>query len=232
MQFNQCLLRLILIITIVFYNPFLFCAQAANNKYISATVSISADGFISLEQAFKEVQPQLTNVDLLTNPICQKNYHMTLTGLNIILDPNLSSIQQQDVVKTVKNELSKAAHDALEKTLDHLKKKQKSTHAPIILKFAYIGIFQKKIVAIFETSEVIQILVNNIESYFKNNIKNLVQKKAVTAINKHQAILQPHVSLANITNNNQFFGVGLVTKTVVKDFHIGKPTSIISIQLR
>lgn len=232
MQINKFLLKF-LFLTIVLYSSFLFCAQAATNKYISATVSISANGFSSLERAFKNVKPRLKALKLNTTPIHQKQYHMTLAGFNIDLSTKLSHKQQLDVVKEVRRGLSKAAHDALSETLAQLKKKQKKAHAPIVLTFKQIRVFKKKIVAIFDMTGLVKKLVDKIEANFQNNIKKLRTKGSITGINKHQAILQPHVSVARITNlQHQLFGKNLKPKLTVADFHIGNPNSIISVQLR
>lgn len=231
MQINKFLLKF-LFLTIVFYSSFLFCAQAATNKYISATVAISANGFSSLERAFKNVKPQLKALGLITVPYNQTQYHMTLAGFNIDLSPSLSPKQQRHVVKQVRVELSKAAHDALSETLTHIKQKQKGAHAPVILTFEQIRVFQKKIVAIFNMSGLVQKLVDKIEAYFQNNIKKLRTNGSITCINKHQTILQPHVSVARITNQHQLFGRNLTPTIAVADFHIGNATSIISVQLR
>lgn len=224
---------LMLFMALLYVPSSLFCAAPAQqSKYISATVSICADRFVSLEKAFVSVQPELANAGLQTNPIQQRDYHMTLVGFNLAVNPGLSQAAQDKFKKDIENALAKAAHDGLKKSLDHLKKVTGKAHDPIVLEFSHIGIFQKQVVAIFEMSQVVQILVNTIENYFKNNIQNLLNNGTITSMGKHQEILQPHVSLAKITNAHSRFGAGLTPATSVADFHIGKPVSIISVRLK
>lgn len=223
---------LVLFMALLYVPSSLFCAAPATQKYISATVSISADRFVSLEKAFESVQREIAQVGLQANPIQQKDYHMTLVGFNLAMAPGISPAGQDKLKKDIEHELGKAAHDALKKSLEHLKKVTGKAHEPIVLEFSHIGIFQRQVVAIFEMNKVVQILVNTIENYFKNNIQNLLNNGTLIAIEKHQDILQPHVSLAKITNAHSLFGAGLTPTTLVADFHIGKPVSIISVQLR
>jgi len=211
--YNSCLL-------------FSFESSIKPTKYISATVAISADGFVSLEQAFTNVQSEFAQTKLQTVPTSQRHYHMTLQGFDLAIVSGLSKIKQNVSIKSINNELGKAFQEALKNNLDYLENKA------IALKFAYIGVFQKKIVAVFEMTKEVQDLIDDIENCFKRNIQHLINNGTIANIRKHQDILQPHVSLAKIVNHNSCFGAGLLPKVEVKDFHITKPVALISVQLR
>jgi len=218
---------LLLVVGLLYGSSSLFGASpAAAQKHLSVTVSISAAGFVSLEKAFQAIEPKLIAAGLQMTPHGQAHYHMTLVGFNLAIAPGTSQAQQNVLKTYIETELEKATKDALKKNL---------RQGPIILNFDHIQIFQTHVVAIFDEapqSNNLNALVNNIESYFNNNIQKLITNGSITAIEKHQQILLPHVSLAKTTNNHALFGTGFPSKTKVADFRISKPDAIISVQVR
>lgn len=207
-------------------------ASEDQQKYISVTVAISADRFVSLEKAFESVEQELVNIGLQIIPYKQEKYHMTLIGFNLAISQCLSSQEEVKLKKDIEKALNKAAHRGLKKILDHLKKQRGIIHEPIVLKFSHIELFRKHVVAIFEMTDIVQELVKMIENYFKKNIQHLVNNCMITMIKKHQDILKPHVSLAKIIKGHDLFGIPFITQNQVADFHITKPVAIISIQVR
>lgn len=160
------------------------------SKYISVTAAVSTSDFEALEQALNEVRPELIRAGLQIEPISQKKYHMTLLGFNLVINPKFSSKRQNNLVKIVQKKFNKVVQE----TLDSSKKFTEFDKLPSInkfgfLKFAYIGIFQKKIVAIFEISKVLQELIDSMEACLMNSLKDLILDGDVITINKHQVAL-------------------------------------------
>lgn len=209
-----------------------------SKDYLSTTTAISAAGFVSLENALKDVLGKELGSDLkrtgLTAQPLDLRYYMTLTGFNISLIPHLKPEQKDQMKAAVKQALEKATVDAMQKTLRYIHK-TKGLSEPITLKFSYIGVFAKKVVGIFELSGIVETFMNKIESYFKNNINALPISKLITHIDQHQTIKQPHVALALIAglkDKNPLFGHDYTPSTTVAEFHINKPEAIVSVQWR
>ena len=184
-------------------------------QYMSATASISAKGFISLENAANEIVTGPLKGESLT-PLDSNKYHMTLASYHIKVVPSAEG--NSDLSWKVYSSFRKAAGDALRKTLAEAKSK-------ISLTFAYIGVFEKMVVAIFQGN--IEVLQRRIGAYLRNNLKDIPE---ITAIERLEPF-QPHVSLARI-GTSTFFGTGFPINTDVRPFSISRPEIPVSVQWR
>lgn len=202
-------------------------------EYLSITSSNSARGFKTLGQAYLEInQSHLKPAGILTTPIdLDKLYHMTLIGFDVCPISTITDSQKASLKLKLTQALEEATRDAIKNTLNHLESKA-GKPTPMTLRFAYLGVFKKKIVGIFEVTPVIQKFVDTIENYFHNNIKRMNLSGLISKIQKHQSILQPHVSVATITNKHTAYGAGFTPKIKVSDFLITKPDYFVSAQWR
>jgi hypothetical protein len=200
----------------------------ANPDYLSAVAAISTRGFVSLEQtALVEAQKHLSPATI--TPISSHLYHLTLVGFDLEIQEGLSFRDKNQLRSEVLTHLDEATHDAIKKTLKYLKEKNKAK-TPIKLKFDHVEVFKKQVVGIFGSTKVVTKLVDTIENYFHNNISALKASGQITSVSKHQKILVPHVGLGKHTAS-QLVGTKIQAQGVA-DFHISKPESFSTVQLR
>ncbi len=179
-----------------------------------------------MEDAYDEIaQNNLKQMKLAATAVPQAKYHMTIAGFDIEVAPNLSQKQKTALAKEIDDAMTKAANDAIRKTLKALNKK------PIVLPFEQVEIMKKWILAIFASTKDIEIVAKKTNAYFKNNIAHLVKNGTITAIKTQQKVIKPHVGLAKITDPS-FAGTALIPKTPVADFHISRPEAFVSVQWR
>lgn len=213
--FNYILISLLIITVKVQSHP-------DSSQYISTTISADAGGYKSLQKAYQDATKcsNLGDACFRLDPIPLNKYHMTLMGYDIFFSQDTIPYQrQQYLTNRIHDGLMEAATQAY-KAVD-----------PIALPFEYLGIFKKKIVGIFDSTSNFERFIDYIDHYFKQNIKDLTNKGTINSIKKHQAIIQPHIAVAN----HQFpteFGAGLTTNVPVTKFIIDDQKLFVSVQWR
>lgn len=197
-------------------------------EYLSAVAAISTKGFASLQSALTVAKNQLP---ITVQPIDDRLSHLTLIGFDLGLQDDLSFSDKSGLTNEIKMHLANAAHDAIKKSLQHLKNKNNGMKEPIRLRFCHVELFKKKIVGIFESTGVVDRLRDTIRSYFHNNIRSLVGTGLITSVKEHQKIVLPHVTLAKLPNAHRLFGTQIQVQGV-EDFVISRAESFSTVQLR
>jgi 2'-5' RNA ligase len=194
--------------------------------YLSAHISIPAIKFISLQEAFNEIQHELDCDGIQVETIVKEKYHLTLVSLNIYLNPALTLKQKNRVKAAIAIALDKASKEELRQVVN-----QKNV---ISLPFNGIRVFKKHVVSLFDTNLELDTLIQNIQRRFAHSekIEKFIQDGSIQKIQPQQVVTEPHVSLARIQGNHQSFGKNITPNFAVPNFIISKNELNISVQER